>query len=186
VTVYADFRTRRKSRIPTATPSTQARSTSREVTSTSHATRRGLLTLVPPDIITNDSLFRIKYAYFQFNLDDWMTKGSYVKFGIHQTPLLDYTEGISRYRFQGTTFTEREDLYNSADAGASMFFRLPSNYGEIHDGVYNGEGSAETDPNDPTTSRRSLRVTFSNLRRRSSPRRRSRFTDRSSIRRFES
>ena len=109
----------------------------------------GLITLVPPDTITNDSLlFRIKYAYFQFNLDDWMTKGSYVKFGIHQTPFLDYTEGIYRYRFQGTTFTEREGLYNSADAGASMFYRFPSNYGEVHGGVYNGEGYAKADPND--------------------------------------
>src|SRR5262249_47066214 len=40
----------------------------------------GLITLVPPDIITNDSLiFRIKYAYFQFNLDDWMTRGSWAR-----------------------------------------------------------------------------------------------------------
>ena len=31
------------------------------------------------DSVTNDSLvFRIKYAYAQFNLDDWMTKGSWV------------------------------------------------------------------------------------------------------------
>jgi hypothetical protein len=109
----------------------------------------GLITLVPPDTITNDSLiFRIKYAYMQFNLDDWMTKGSYVKFGIHQTPLLDYEEGIYRYRFQGTTFTEREGLYNSADGGASMFYKFPSNFGEIHAGVYNGEGYTKLDPND--------------------------------------
>src|SRR5262245_60483635 len=109
----------------------------------------GLITLVPPSTITNDSLvFRIKYAYMQFNLDDWMTRGSWVRFGIHQTPFLDYTEGIYRYRFQGTTFTEREGLYNSADAGASMYFRFPNNYGEVHGGVYNGEGYARIDPND--------------------------------------
>src|SRR6476469_3018637 len=84
--------------------------------------------------------FRLKYAYAQFNLDDWMTRGSWVRFGIQQTPLLDYEEGIYRYRFQGTTFTEREGFYNSADAGASFHYNFPSNYGDVHVGVYNGEG----------------------------------------------
>ena len=109
----------------------------------------GLITLAPPSVISNDSLiFRIKYAFMQFNLDDWMTKGSWARFGIQQTPLLDYEEGIYRYRFQGTTFTEREGFYNSADAGASFHYNFPSNYGEVHVGVYNGEGYAKTDPND--------------------------------------
>ena len=94
-------------------------------------------------------LFRsIKYAFAQFNLDDWMWKGSWARFGIQQTPLLDYEEGIYRYRFQGTTFTEREGFYNSADAGASFRLNFPNNYGEVHVGIYNGEGYATTDPND--------------------------------------
>src|SRR4051812_37445662 len=109
----------------------------------------GLITLGPGSSISNDSLvFRIKYAFAQINLDDWMPKGSWVRLGIQQTPLLDYEEGIYRYRFQGTTFTEREGFYNSADAGASFHYNIPSNYGEIHVGVYNGEGYARTDPND--------------------------------------
>jgi hypothetical protein len=109
----------------------------------------GLITLAPPNVISNDSLvFRIKYAFMQFNLDDWMTKGSWARFGIQQTPFLDYTEGIYRYRFQGTTFTEREGFYNSADAGASFHYNFPSNYGDVHVGIFNGEGYAKTDPND--------------------------------------
>jgi len=109
----------------------------------------GLITLGPGSSISNDSLlFRIKYAFAQFNLDDWMTRGSWARFGIQQTPLLDYEEGIYRYRFQGTTFTEREGFYNSADAGASFHWNAPSNYGDVHVGVYNGEGYARTDPND--------------------------------------
>ncbi len=109
----------------------------------------GLLSLGAGSSISNDSLiFRIKYAFAQFNLDDWMTRGSWARFGIQQTPLLDYEEGIYRYRFQGTTFTEREGFYNSADAGASFHYNFPSNYGELHVGVYNGEGYAKTDPND--------------------------------------
>ena len=109
----------------------------------------GLLTPGAGSSVTNDSLvFRIKYAFAQINLDDWMTKGSWARLGIQQTPLLDYEENIYRYRFQGTTFTEREGFYNSADAGASFHYNLPSNYGDVHVGVYNGEGYAKTDPND--------------------------------------
>jgi hypothetical protein len=109
----------------------------------------GLLSLGAGSSVSNDSLvFRIKYAFAQFNLDDWMTKGSWARFGIQQTPLLDYEENIYRYRFQGTTFTEREGFYNSADAGASFHYNFPSNYGEVHIGVYNGEGYTKPEVND--------------------------------------
>src|SRR5947208_4522723 len=92
--------------------------------------------------------FRIKYAYAQFNLDDWMTKGSYARFGIQQTPWLDFAEGIYRYRFQGTMFPEREGYFASADAGASFHYNLPSNYGDIHGGVFNGENYNKAEVND--------------------------------------
>jgi len=114
----------------------------------------GLLTLppqVPPNspTISNDSLvFRIKYAFAQFNLDDWMEKGSWVRLGIQQTPLIDYEESIYRYRFQGTTFTEREGFYNSADAGASFHYNFPRAYGEVHVGVFDGEGYTRPEVND--------------------------------------
>ena len=109
----------------------------------------GLITLGPGSTISNDSLvFRIKYAFAQINLDDWLPRGSWVRLGIQQTPLLDYEEGIYRYRFQGTTFTEREGFYNSADAGASFHLNFPSNYGEIHGGFFNGEGYARPEVND--------------------------------------
>ena len=109
----------------------------------------GLLTTGPGTSITNDSLvFRIKYAFGQVNLDDWMPKGSWVRLGIQQTPLLDYEEGIYRYRFQGTTFTEREGFYNSADAGVSFHTNFPKNYGEIHAGYYNGDGYARPEADD--------------------------------------
>src|SRR5437588_8515845 len=109
----------------------------------------GLVRLGAGSSLSNDSLvFRIKYAFAQFNLDDWMTKGSWARFGIQQTPLLDYEENIYRYRFQGTTFTEREGFYNSADAGASFHYNFPSNYGDFHVGVYNGDGYAKPEVND--------------------------------------
>src|SRR5437867_8136078 len=97
----------------------------------------------------NGSLeFRIKYAYAQFNLDDWMTRGSYARLGIQQTPWLDFAENIYRYRFQGTMFVEREGYFASADAGASFHYQLPSNYGDVHVGVFNGENYNKAETND--------------------------------------
>ena len=93
--------------------------------------------------ISQDSLvYRIKYAYAQFNLDDWVGRGSWARLGIQQTPWVDFDEGIYRYRFQGTTYVERQPLLTtmtSSDAGASFHYNLPQNYGDVHIGVYNGE-----------------------------------------------
>lgn len=88
----------------------------------------------------NGSLeYRVKYAFGQVNLDDWMPRGSWVRFGIQQTPWVDFQEGVYRYRFQGTVFSEREGYLSSSDAGVSFHYNMPSNYGEIHAGFYNGE-----------------------------------------------
>lgn len=96
----------------------------------------------------NGSLtFRLKYAFGQFNLDDWSTKGTWLRFGIHQTPYVDYTEGIYRYRFQGTIFPEREGFVTSSDAGFSGHYNFPGNYGDVHGGFYNGEGYSKTEAN---------------------------------------
>ena len=37
---------------------------------------------------------------------------------------------------------------SSADAGASFHYNLPSNYGDVHVGVYNGEGYGRAEAND--------------------------------------
>lgn len=92
--------------------------------------------------------FRIKYAYLQTNLDDWLWKGSYARFGIQQTPWLDFIEGIYRYRFQGAMFAEREGYFASADAGAAFHTNLPKNYGDIQVGVFNGENYQKAEAND--------------------------------------
>jgi hypothetical protein len=97
----------------------------------------------------NGSLvFRVKYAYAQFNLDDWMSRGSWGRLGIQQTPWVDFEENVYRYRFQGTVFSEREGFLSSSDAGASFHYNLPSNYGDIHVGVYNGENYNRVEAND--------------------------------------
>lgn len=92
--------------------------------------------------------FRLKYAYAQLNLDEWTTKGSFVRFGMQQTPFLDFNEAIYRYRFQGTLFSEREGYLASSDTGVTVRYVLPSEYGDIHAGFYNGEGYSKTETND--------------------------------------
>jgi len=92
--------------------------------------------------------FRLKYAYAQWNLDEHMTHGSWARFGLQQTPFVDFIEGIYRYRFQGTIFEEREGFLSSSDNGASFHYNLPQNYGDLHAGVYNGENYNKAEVND--------------------------------------
>jgi hypothetical protein len=57
----------------------------------------------------NSLVFRIKYAFAQFSLDDYTGnwKQTWVRVGANQTPFVDWEEGIYRYRFQGTVFSEK-------------------------------------------------------------------------------
>ena len=112
---------------------------------------------VTPDIVretgagssNNGSLtYRLKYAYAQFNMDDWMTRGSWARFGMQQTPWVDFMESIYRYRFQGTIFEERDGFLSSSDAGASFHYNFSGNYGEVHGGFYNGENYNRAEVND--------------------------------------
>jgi hypothetical protein len=112
---------------------------------------------VTPDIAretgTGSSLsgsltYRLKYAYAQFNMDDWMTRGSWARFGMQQTPWVDFMEGIYRYRFQGTIFEERDGFLSSSDVGASFHYNFKANYGEVHGGFYNGENYNRAEVND--------------------------------------
>ena len=93
-------------------------------------------------------VFRIKYAFAQWNLDDYLTKGSWARFGIQQTPYVDFMEGIYRYRFQGTIYVEREGYQSSSDAGAAFHYNLPQNYGDIQTGFFNGENYNRPEQND--------------------------------------
>ncbi len=105
-----------------------------------------------PDVrrVTDGSLagsltLRLKYAFVQL---DNLTPGSSLRFGLQSTPWIDFEQGINRYRVQGTVFAEREGLIpSSADFGASYQTPLFANHVEVHAGVFNGEGSSQTDPN---------------------------------------
>ena len=98
--------------------------------------------------VNGSYVFRLKYAYLQWNFDDFMTHGSWARFGQQQTPYVDFMEGIYRYRFQGTIFEEREGFLSSSDVGASFHYNFANNYGDLHAGVYNGETYTAPEVND--------------------------------------
>jgi hypothetical protein len=90
---------------------------------------------------------RLKYGFAQFNLGDWMTAGSWIRLGLQQTPMVDFLEGNYRYRFQGTVFPDREGFLTSSDSGVSMHANFSRNYGDVHVGIYNGEGYSKAEAN---------------------------------------
>ena len=98
----------------------------------------------------NGSLvFRLKYAFAQFDLSKALgSGGSWAKLGLQTAPWIDYDEGIYRYRFQGPTFVDAEGYLASSDFGLSGHYSFPSNYGDVHVGVYNGDGYNHTELND--------------------------------------
>ncbi len=93
---------------------------------------------------------RLKYGYAQMNLDrftgPWRT--TWVRVGMQQTPFIDGEEAVYRYRFQGTLFAERDGGMSSADSGISFHTNLPNSYGDVHAGIYNGEGYTRAEVND--------------------------------------
>src|SRR3981081_1404018 len=108
-------------------------------------------TATPSSSLNGSYVFRLKYAYAQFNLDDWLNPGrtgTWARLGMQQTPWVDFMEGVYRYRFQGTIFEEREGFLSSSDIGASFHYNLPGNYGDVHAGVYNGETYSKPEVND--------------------------------------
>jgi hypothetical protein len=110
-----------------------------------------------PDIVRETSVgsslngsyaFRLKYAFIQWNLDNYLTPGSFARFGMQQNPWIDFIDSVYRYRFQGQTFEDREGYLPSADTGATFHYSLPGNYGDVHTGFYNGETFQRVEVND--------------------------------------
>jgi hypothetical protein len=113
---------------------------------------------ITPDIVretgtnalSGSYVYRVKYAYAQFNLDDWLNQGrtgSWIRLGAQQTPWVDFMENLYRYRFQGTIFEDREGFLSSSDVGASFHYNFAGNYGDVHTGFYNGETYTKPEAN---------------------------------------
>jgi hypothetical protein len=112
---------------------------------------------VTPDIVretganvstSGSYVYRLKYAYAQFNFDDWMTRGSWARFGMQQTPWIDFIDNVYRYRFQGPTLEDREGILSSSDVGATFHYNFTNDYGDVHTGFYNGDNYNRPEAND--------------------------------------
>ncbi|MGE5344507.1 MAG: hypothetical protein ACM3JH_01010 [Acidithiobacillales bacterium] len=112
---------------------------------------------ITPDIVRDTDatgslagslVVRLKYGFGQFNMDEWTTKGTWIRLGLQQTPYIDYAEGIYRYRFQGPTEVDRDGFLTSSDLGLSGHYNFPGNFGDVHLGFYNGEGYNKAEAND--------------------------------------
>ena len=108
---------------------------------------------VTPDIVRNSDasgtlsgslVYRLKYAYGQVRVGE----RTQIRLGMQPTPLIDGQEAVYRYRFQGTSFMEREGGLSSSDVGLTVLTALPGGYGDVHAGIYNGEGYTKPEVND--------------------------------------
>ena len=124
-----------------------------------------------------DMALRLKYLYGQFHFGDLdgVITGANVEYGLVHTPWLDFEEHVNRYRMQGTMFTERNKLFNSADFGLTVGGLLgkkldaeytdkvskayPGTFGSFAAGVYNGGGyhAGEANENKTVEGRLSVR-----------------------------
>lgn len=94
--------------------------------------------------LNGSMVFRLKYAYGQMRVGE----NTQIRLGMQPTPMIDGQEGVYRYRFQGTSFVEREGGLSSSDLGLTVLTPLPKGYGDVHVGVYNGEGYSRPEVND--------------------------------------
>ncbi len=102
-----------------------------------------ILTRITADIFrpaTAPSLeYRIKYAYFQW-LPDTAAPVDF-RFGVTQTPWLDWEESLYGFRMQGTMPMERAGFLTSSDLGVAVdFFAKDKGLFNGSVGIYNGEG----------------------------------------------
>jgi hypothetical protein len=101
----------------------------------------------PTSALNGSYVFRLKFAYGQLALDSWLPSGSWARFGLQATPWMDFSNEVYRYRFQGSVFEEREGYLFFADVGATAHVAF-GEYGDVHGGMYNGEGSYKPEVND--------------------------------------
>jgi hypothetical protein len=108
--------------------------------------------------LSGSQTFRMKYGYGQVNFDDFATRGTWLRLGLQQTPWIDYEEGIYRYRFQGPIFADAEGFLTSSDYGASVHYVFPADYGDVHLGVYNGDGYQSLNDQNGIHDQKSLQI----------------------------
>ena len=146
--IFADY---------TRSESTSAFNVSRAYINVNGSLNKFLSARVTPDVAResgegtslNGSLqFRLKFAYAQVHLDQWLTKGSWVRGGLIPLLWVDYEEQYYHYRFQGPVMVDREGYVGTADYGVAMRYAFPNDRAEVVGGVFNGEGFGHAETND--------------------------------------
>ncbi len=103
----------------------------------------GVSTRITGDVFRNSAgatslLYRLKYAYLQ-----WLprpTANVDFRFGMTQTPWIDWEEGFYGFRMQGTMPMERAGFLSSSDLGLTMdYFTRDKGLLNGSIGVFNGE-----------------------------------------------
>lgn len=153
VTIFADYTVTDSPKTTDATGETvtpNAFTVSRSYINVTGTVSRRVSFRITPDIVrasdsslSGSQVFRLKYAYLDVNISGPTT----VRFGMQQTPYLGAVDDVYRYRFQGTTFPERDGGLVSADLGVTVRSRI-GGWGDIHAGFYNGEGYQRPEVND--------------------------------------
>src|SRR5262245_48460604 len=80
--------------------------------------------------------YRLKYGYASWNPNK---SALTYKFGMTQTPFVEYDENLWEYRMQGQDATERGGYMSSSDFGLATDGTWNGEMGTLTAGVYNGE-----------------------------------------------
>jgi hypothetical protein len=99
----------------------------------------GIGTRITSDVFRNTDGalgLRIKYAYVSWNKDKSPIT---LKFGVTQTPWVDWEENLWDYRMQGQMAIERGGYLSSSDLGLSVDGNWGYDHLNMTAGVYNGE-----------------------------------------------
>ncbi len=80
----------------------------------------------------------LKYAFVE--IENPFVNGLKLVIGQHNVPWVGYEEHMSGMRWLGHVFADRIKKLSSTDRGISLLYRFPSNFGDVHFSVVNGEG----------------------------------------------
>jgi hypothetical protein len=82
----------------------------------------------------------LKYAYY----DHLFVPGLQLRFGMHQTPWIEYEEHRWTYRYLFPTMVDQQNLQTSSDFGVSLLGKVLDNRVEYHIAFQEGEGYQNT------------------------------------------
>jgi hypothetical protein len=82
----------------------------------------------------------LKYVYY----DHLFVPGLQMRFGMHQTPWIEYEEHRWTYRWLFPTMVDQQNLQTSADLGVSLLGKVLDNRLEYHVAFQEGEGYQNT------------------------------------------